>query len=215
VLNPSTTPRLFAARKDVLRIMDEHTLALAKASTDVVLFVITINPLLSGIGEDVPPTAMRRPVPPEAAPAAAKATATATQAATETASEAAPAATKATATATQAATETAEEIGTAIGKAVSGNMTGKMAAIVERVTGLRLPQADAVKATEAAVQVWLRTGPQVRLPDGSIVVTSVKEGLRQPVLVVRPDGSAFRALADIFVNKETWEFMLSNVTPSL
>jgi hypothetical protein len=90
-----------------------------------------------------------------------------------------------------------------------------MAAIVERVTARRLSQADAVKAIEAAVHVWLKTGPQVLLPDGSIVVTSVQQGLRQPVLVVRPDGSAFRALADIFVNKETLEFIVSNVTPSL
>jgi len=75
VLNPSTTPRLFAARQAALEIMDQHNFEIAMISTGTALFLITtVAPLMTLGAQGAPslPTATWRRVErvPGSAPAA-------------------------------------------------------------------------------------------------------------------------------------------------
>ncbi|MCI0461361.1 MAG: hypothetical protein L0Z62_30805 [Gemmataceae bacterium] len=93
------------------------------------------------------------------------------------------------------------EIGKAIGESVLGQ-SGRMKSISKQITERKMVQQNAADAADAAMgPLGLNTGPQTRLPDGSLVVTSIRPGPSQPVLVVRPDGSVFSAKASIAVKK--------------
>jgi Domain of unknown function (DUF4157) len=170
-MNRETTPRLYAARRSALEAMDEYNVQFITATIPAVLFIITAAAApVAGTGRGVPPSVTRRPV---------------------SRSRALP-------PATGTAAQSAEQIGAEIGGSVAGQATGKMASIAEKVTARGLSQGGAATATETAVRtLGLRTGPRVILPDGNVVITSVQLGSRQPVLVVQPNGSVFRAVADL------------------
>jgi hypothetical protein len=69
-----------------------------------------------------------------------------------------------------------------------------MNGIVQGVNGLRLPQEEAVEAATAAVQALPMSLNKVRYGD-NVILTSLMEGTHD-VLVVRPDGTIFKTVAD-------------------
>jgi hypothetical protein len=84
-----------------------------------------------------------------------------------------------------------------------------MAAIVQQVTALGLPQAEAVAATNAAVKATgLRTAI-VQLGENTIV-SSILPGASRPVLAVTPAGKVFHATADLAV--EGGKFVVKNLS---
>lgn len=183
-MNRGTTPRLYAARRSALEAMDEYNVQFMMATVPAVLFIITLAAAPVGIGgRGGVPRATRQGLPRRQLPPAAGG----------------------------ATNQSAEQIGAEIGRSVAGQATGKMAAISQQVTARGLAQPAAATATESAVrELGLRTA-RVLLPDGSVAVTSVIPGASRPILVVRPNGSVFQAVADIVVEGLT--LIVRNVTP--
>lgn len=102
----------------------------------------------------------------------------------------------------------AKAAGSAIGKGLRGAATGKMAAITQKVTALKVPQAEAAAATEAAVQaLGLRTA--MVAAGENTVISSVMMGASKPILLVRPNGSVVEALGDLGV--QAGKFVVTNV----
>lgn len=107
-----------------------------------------------------------------------------------------------------------EAFGRAIGAELRGQR-GAFRAICDRVTAAKLPQADAVRAVEGATKEMGLNLATVPLEDGSVVVSSVMPGTQVPVVVIRPDGTAFYGSADLIVDPTNLArpLRLENVQP--
>lgn len=106
----------------------------------------------------------------------------------------------------------------AFGRAIGAELRGQRGAfrtICDRVTAAKLPQADAVRAVEGATKEMGLNLATVPLEDGSVVVSSVMPGTQVPVVVIRPDGSAFYGSADLIVDPTNVArpLRLANVQP--
>jgi RHS repeat-associated protein len=101
----------------------------------------------------------------------------------------------------------ARQAGTAIGDALRGQ-SGRMASIVQQVTKLGLPQAEATAATDAAVQALGLDTAVVTVGENQ-VVASVMPGIGREVLVVGPGGTVAKAFADIAAG--AGRFVVSNI----
>jgi hypothetical protein len=98
--------------------------------------------------------------------------------------------------------------GAKIGQALVGQMGGKMASIVQQVTNMGLPQAQAAAATNAAVNaLGLRT--VVVDVGANTVVSSVQLGAGMPVLIVQATGAVVQGVADLAVQGS--QFVISNL----
>jgi hypothetical protein len=83
-----------------------------------------------------------------------------------------------------------------------------MALIVQQVSALGLPQAEAAAATNAAVRaLGLRTS--VVAAGNDIVVSSVMLGPAKPILVVAQNGTVVQRLGDLAV--QGGKFVVTNI----
>lgn len=104
--------------------------------------------------------------------------------------------------------EAAVARGTLIGQGARGAASGKMASIVQQVSALGLPQAEAAAATNAAVRaLGLRTS--VVAAGNDIVVSSVMLGPAKPILVVGQNGAVVQRLGDLAV--QGGKFVVTNI----
>jgi hypothetical protein len=68
------------------------------------------------------------------------------------------------------------------------------------LNAMRLPQDAAAEAVEAMFRASGRNvANRVRMPDGNLVLTSVRPGMNQPVNVVTPQGQVFFGRATLAI----------------
>jgi hypothetical protein len=185
-----STPRLMAAKREALKIMDEYNAMFILGAFPTVFFIITISPFVAPAGGSRPSyrasrrvvprskagDPKQRPVPKEEPPAPG------------TKSEPAP-------------EVDAAALGTRIGENVRSLPGGKRAAIARQVSDAKLGQDDAVIATgKASEAAFGRIGGTVTMPNGDKVVPSVQAGPNQPVFVVHPNGQVRMGRATIKVD---------------
>jgi RHS repeat-associated protein/uncharacterized repeat protein (TIGR01451 family) len=104
------------------------------------------------------------------------------------------------------------EAGTAFGTAIKSGK-GRMAAIVNRASEMGLTQQEAVEFISAAVRAMGYDLFPHPLPTGEMAVCSVAPGSTQPILVVRPNGTAYTATATIDFNITTFQTSITNIVP--
>ncbi|WP_437673220.1 eCIS core domain-containing protein [Sorangium sp. So ce131] len=213
-----STPRLWAAKQEALKVMGEYNLNFILGTFGTVFFIITITPLVGvptrygATRRAVPKSAGAKPPnskppevkppevkppeakppevkPPEAKPPAVKAP--------ETKTPATPKAPEPGKAGGPAAVKDPAQFGRDLGAKVKSQPSGKRAAIANGVSDANLSQADAAKATGEASKAAFGRIAEVPMPNGDTVVASVQSGPNQPVFVVKPDGKVIMARATI------------------
>jgi hypothetical protein len=104
----------------------------------------------------------------------------------------------------------ARATGSSIGQGLRTQTSGRMASIASQVSKLGLSQQEAVVATKAAIQE-LGYDTAIVTVGQNTIVSSVAPGVSRDVLIVSPNGSVVKGVADITI--EGLKFVLRNVRP--